>query len=83
MHLEVKRSCQEVGCARNRLLFHTVLLKPSLSLLMQVYAWMEYQLFDLWDLVIEVFHSSPEPNQQNQRCKRAPGKLVGNSITKP
>ena len=32
---------------------------------------------DLWDSVIEVFHSSP--NQQNQICKRATGKLVGNS----
>ena len=29
---------------------------------------------DLWDSVIEVFHSSPD--QQNQRCKRATEKLV-------
>ena len=35
---------------------------------------------DLWDSVIEVFHSSP--NQQNQICKRATGKLVGNFSNK-
>ena len=37
---------------------------------------------DLWDSVIEVFHSSPNQNQQNQRCKRAKVKLVGNSSVK-
>ena len=34
---------------------------------------------DLWDSVIEVFHSSP--NQQNQICKRATGKLVATPQT--
>ena len=37
---------------------------------------------DLWVSVIEVFHSSPNQNQQNQRCKRATGKPVGKSSTK-
>ena len=31
---------------------------------MQVYAWMEFQLLIFWDLVVEVFHSSP--NQLNK-----------------
>ena len=31
---------------------------------------------DLWDLVIEVFHSSPNQTNKSQRCKRATGKLV-------
>ena len=37
---------------------------------------------DLWDLVIEVFHSSPNETNKNQRCKRATEKLVGNSSVK-
>ena len=41
---EVTRSCQEVGCARNRLQFHTVLQKLKWCLSMQVYAWTEFQL---------------------------------------
>ena len=30
---------------------------------------------DLWDLVIEVFHSSPNQTNKNQRCKRATWKI--------
>ena len=41
---EVTRSCQEVGHARNRLQFHTVLRKLKYFLSMQVHAWMEFQL---------------------------------------
>ena len=37
---------------------------------------------DLWDLVIDVFHSSPNPSQQNRRCKRATVKPVGKHSTK-
>ena len=37
---------------------------------------------DLWDLVIEVFHSSPNQNQQNQMCKTATEKPVGNFSVK-
>ena len=41
----------------------------------------EIPALDLWDLVLEVFHSSPKPNQQNQRRKRATGKPVGKQLT--
>ena len=41
---EVKRSWQEVGRARNRLLFHTVLQKLRWFLSTQVYAWMGFPL---------------------------------------
>ena len=39
---EATRSCQKVGCARNRPRSHTVQQKLNLSLLTQVYAWMEF-----------------------------------------
>ena len=47
---EVIRSCQKVGCARNKPQFHTVLQKLKSFLLMQVYAWMGFQLliFGIW-----------------------------------
>ena len=65
---EVARSCQEVGCARNRLLFHTVLqkLKYSLSLSMHVYAWMG---------VIEVFRSSPNQTNKTKDVREPRGNL--------
>ena len=56
---EVTRLCQQVGCARNRLLFNTVLQKLKSFLSMQVYAWTVFPLSHSWDLVIEVFHSVP------------------------
>ena len=34
---------------------------------------------DLWDSVVEVFRSSPNQTNKNQRCKRATGKPVGSS----
>ena len=40
---------------------------------------------DLWDFVIEAFHSEPnqtKPNQHNQSCKRTTEKLVVKSSTK-
>ena len=40
----VTRSCQHVGCARNKHLSHTVQRKLRLFLLMQVYAWMGFPL---------------------------------------
>ena len=50
---EVTRLCQEVGCARNRLQFHTVLQKLKSFLSMQVYAWTVFPLslgFGGWSL---------------------------------
>ena len=46
---------------------HTVQQKPSLYLLMQVYAWMEYQLliFGIW-AIVEVFHSSPTQSKKTK-----------------
>ena len=41
---QVTRLCQEVGCARNRLQFPTVLQKLKSFLSMQVCAWMEFPL---------------------------------------
>ena len=49
---------------RNRLQCHTVLQKLKSSLSMQVYAWTGILALDLWDLVIDVFHSLP--NQTNK-----------------
>ena len=37
---------------------------------------------DLWDSVIEIYHSSSNKTNKNQRCKRAMGKLVGKHSTK-
>ena len=47
---EVTRWCQKVGCARNRLQFHTVLQKLKSHLSMQVYAWTVFplSLFGIW-----------------------------------
>ena len=43
-YLEVARSCQKVGCVRNRLQFHKVLQKLKSFLSMQVYAWVGFAL---------------------------------------
>ena len=68
---KVTRLCQEVGCARNRLQFHTKKLKSFLS--MQVYAW---DCFPRWSheramgkLVgsCQAKHAQPHPNQTHQR----------------
>ena len=37
---------------------------------------------DLWDSVIEVFHSSPNKTNKSQRCERATRKPAGNSTAK-
>ena len=42
----------------------------------------EIPALDLWDLAIEVFHSSPNQNQQNQRRQRVTGNPVGKNTTK-
>ena len=39
---EVRRSCHQVPCARNRLQFHTVLQRVKSFLSMQVYAYGRY-----------------------------------------
>ena len=45
-----KHLCQQVGCARTRLLSHTVQQKLRLFLVTQVYAWMEFLflIFGIW-----------------------------------
>ena len=65
---EVIRSCQKVGCARNGHQFHTGLQKLNLFLLVQVHAWIEHTL--LWDLVIEVFPSSPNQSKKTKEQVR-------------
>ena len=50
----------QVGCARNKHLSHTVQEKPSLSLLMQIYVWMEFPLsiFRIWWLKYSIPHQT-------------------------
>ena len=69
---KVTRLFPQVGCAKNKLLSHTVQRKLRGLRMDGIPA------LDLWDLVIEVFHSSP--NQQ----KKSKGRVQGNlPITKP
>ena len=65
---EVIRSCQKVGCARNRRQSHTVRRKLKLFLLMQDYAWMEYHLLIFGSWLLKCF-ILPQTNQRNQRVK--------------
>ena len=57
---EAKRSCQQVGCARNRLQFHTVPQKLKLFLSMHVCAWMGFPLsiFGTWCLKYFTLHQT-------------------------
>ena len=70
---EVTRLCQQVGCARNRLQFHTVLQKLKSFLSMQVYAWTVFPLslgFGGWSISFRT--------EQNWWIEeRATGKTVG------
>ena len=70
---EVIRSCQHFGCARNKLQFHTVRRTLKLFLLMQDYAWMEYQLLIFGICLLKCF-ILPITNQRNQRSSA--GRLV-------
>ena len=56
---EVTRSCQLFGCARNRLQFHTALQKLKIISLDAGLRMDGIPALDLWDLVFDVFHSSP------------------------
>ena len=68
-YLEVTRFFPHVGCARNKLLFRTVQRNLRLfSLSMQVY------VLDLWDLVLEVLHSSS--NQPKKSKEHEQGNLL-------
>ena len=64
---EVKRSCQQVECARNRLQFHTVPTEAEVISLEASLRMDGIPALDLWDLVIEVCRSSP--NQTNKKPK--------------
>ena len=61
---EVTPSYQQVGCARNGLQFHTVARKLTLFSLDAGLRMDGIPALTLWDLVVEVFHSSP--NQTNK-----------------
>ena len=67
---EVTRSCRQFGCARTRLLYHTVLQKLKLFSLDASSRMDGISPLTLWDLVIEVFHSSP--NQTKTKDVREP-----------
>ena len=74
---EVKQLCEPVGCARNRHQSHTAQQK-LIFLLMQVYRMDGIPALDLWDTVIEVFHSSP--NQINKsKDQESQGNLSRNT----
>ena len=60
---EAEHLCQRVGCARNKPQFHTVPLKQRKSLNAGLRK-DKIPALVLWDLVIEVFNSSP--NQPNK-----------------
>ena len=61
---EAAHSFQRVGCVRNRLQIHTVQQNPKSFSLDAGFRLDGIPVLDLWDLVIEVFHSSP--NQTNR-----------------
>ena len=63
---EVTRLCQQVGCASNRLLFHTILQKLKSFLSMQVFAWTVFplSLSGIWWLKYFV------PNRTKQKDPR-------------
>ena len=77
---EVTRSYQKVGCAQTSVSHSSVEAEViSLDAGLRLDG---IPALDLWDLVIEVFHSTPNQINKNQRCKRATGKPVGKYSTK-
>ena len=62
---EVTRSWQEVGCCKKQT---SVLHSSTEAEIIHLDAGLRMDgipVIDLWDLVIEVFHSSPQPIQQH------------------
>ena len=78
MFLEVIHLFQLVGCVRNNLQFHTVYQKLKLFLSIQVYGWMGFPL-DLWDLVIELCHSSPKQTNKTNDVREPRRNLSANT----
>ena len=76
---EVARLFQSVGCARNKLLFHTVRRNLKIIYLDAGLRMDGIPVLDLWDLVIEVFHSSP--NQLNNTKDQVRGNLSRDTTT--
>ena len=74
---EVIHLFQQVGCARNKHRSHTVQRKLRLFFLMQVFRRDGIPALDLWDLVIQVFHSSP--NKLKKSKDRVQGNLLRNT----
>ena len=62
-----------VGCARNKLQFHTVLRKLKLISLDAGLRKDGIPALDLWDLVVDVFHSS---SNQFKKPKESTGRPV-------
>ena len=80
---EVTRLCQEVGCARNRLQFHTApqKLKSFLDAGLRMDG---IPALTLWDLVIEVFHSVPNKTEGPKREPRGnPSAIVKSNMHNP
>ena len=75
VYSEVTRSCQQVGCARNRLQIHTVQQKLKLFLSIQVYAWMEFPLliFGIWLKKCFILHqtnsTTPKIRSHRETCR--------------
>ena len=76
---EVTRSCPEVGCARNRLQFHTVQRNLKIISLDAGLRTDGIPVLDLWDLSIEVFHSTP--NQFNNTKDQVRGNSSRNTAS--
>ena len=84
----VTRLFPKIGCARNKLQFHTVLQKLKSFLSMQVYAWMEFQLliFGVWLLkcctLLPTNLKKSKENVQGNLLHGAPSTKHANSETK-
>ena len=66
MHISKSCICSNKLDARNKHLFHTVQQKLRLFLSMQVLRMDGIPALGLWDLVIEVFHSSPNQTSKTK-----------------
>ena len=66
VYSEAEHSFPHVGCVRNELQYLTVPQNLKLFLQMQVCVWLP--ALDLWDLVIEVLHSSSNQPVQGKLC---------------
>ena len=78
-YLDVKRLFPKVGCARNRPQSHTVQQKLRLFLFDAGLRMGGSSALDLWDLIIEVFHSSPNQANKARDLAELQGNMVQNT----